>query len=535
MKKSATLGRVTLGERSEERNTYGMFEEQHIDGMIGIFITIGLTKKVRMQKNWSRSAHDNYPLVQKCMSVLLQLGWWGRDRRGSKGTGAPRKVEDSPPSTAPLFHVRAVWELEEILNTAWAANVECDNWLSYDEQMIKTVSKYSSKVSFYCPAKPIKHGMKLLAACDITGYCLTSSVDGGMKGDPKLRPYMDCPLGRATRHVLHVLLGECGVLRQKIDGSGVFIAMDNYFTSPTVFECLASYDIFAVGTCRADRTAGADAYLESLGRTIPNRGDMNLCRSGQVACVQWADSKGIFLISTIHFAQPAKGKEEAGGIDHIKPLPLSEVEAKKPIAPGGELEELELASTELATLSKVERAVWDEQKATLLMEKCNVARPNTVELLIREVEAKKPIAPGGELEELELASTELATLSKVERAVWDEQMATLLMAKCNVARPNKGGRRPASDNKPADPVWGSVTLKSGRLCLNPTCKTRSTKGCSCEQFCTRGDESGVFMCETCWKSPESHEQAAKAYWDGLSKGRNRKGFEWQRGSVETAG
>jgi len=57
---------------------------------------------------------------------------------------------------------------------------------------------------------------------------LTSSVDGGMKGDPKLRPYMDYPLGRTSRHVLHVMLNECAV--QKINGSGVFMAMDN--TSP---------------------------------------------------------------------------------------------------------------------------------------------------------------------------------------------------------------------------------------------------------------------------------------------------------------
>lgn len=166
--------------------------------------------------------------------------------------------------------------------------------------------------------------MKLLAACDITGYCLTSSVDVGYQGDPKLRPFQDCPLGRTTRHVLQVLLGECDVLRQKIDGSGVHIAMDNYFTSPTLFECLASHDIFAVGTCRSDRTAGADAYLDSLGRTIPNRGDMNFCRSGQVAFVEWKDSKEIFLVSTIHIAQPGtKVKQEARGIDHFKPLPLA--------------------------------------------------------------------------------------------------------------------------------------------------------------------------------------------------------------------
>lgn len=163
--------------------------------------------------------------------------------------------------------------------------------------------------------------MKQLAACDVKGYCLINSVDGGMKGDPKLRPYMDCPLGRTTRHMLHVLLGECEVLREKLEGSGVFIAMDNYFTSPTLFECLASHDIFAVGTCRANRTAGAQGFLQSLGRTIPNRGDMNFCRSGEVAFVQWKDSKDIFLCSTIHIAQPKPGSKS--GIDHFKPLPLA--------------------------------------------------------------------------------------------------------------------------------------------------------------------------------------------------------------------
>ena len=162
--------------------------------------------------------------------------------------------------------------------------------------------------------------MKQLALCDVKGYCLTNSVDGGMKGDPKLRPYLDDPLGRTTRHVLHVLLGECDLLRQKLDGSGVYLAMDNYFSSPTLFECLASHGIFAVGTCRSNRTAGAQAYLQNLGRTIPNRGDMNFCRSEEIAFVNWKDSKDISLTSTIHIAQP---KEDAGGINHFKPVPLA--------------------------------------------------------------------------------------------------------------------------------------------------------------------------------------------------------------------
>jgi len=67
IKKSATLGRTTLGERSEGSKNYGMFEERHIHGMIGISITMGLTRKVRMRKHWSRSIHDNYLLVRQCM------------------------------------------------------------------------------------------------------------------------------------------------------------------------------------------------------------------------------------------------------------------------------------------------------------------------------------------------------------------------------------------------------------------------------------------------------------------------------------
>lgn len=67
MKKSATLGRVTVGEPCEGRDTDGVFEERHIHGMIGISITMGLTRKVRMRKHWSRSPHDDYPLVRQCM------------------------------------------------------------------------------------------------------------------------------------------------------------------------------------------------------------------------------------------------------------------------------------------------------------------------------------------------------------------------------------------------------------------------------------------------------------------------------------
>lgn len=49
-------------------------------------------------------------------------------------------------------------ELEEILNKAWAENVDINQWLCYDGQMVKTVSRFAAGLMRYNPLKPITHG-----------------------------------------------------------------------------------------------------------------------------------------------------------------------------------------------------------------------------------------------------------------------------------------------------------------------------------------------------------------------------------------
>lgn len=52
-------------------------------------------------------------------------------------------------------------ELEEILNSAWSGNVDVNQWLCYNEQMVKTVATYAKRLSHYNPAKPISQGESL--------------------------------------------------------------------------------------------------------------------------------------------------------------------------------------------------------------------------------------------------------------------------------------------------------------------------------------------------------------------------------------
>lgn len=96
--------------------------------------------------------------------------------------------------------------------------------------------------------------------------------------------------------------------------------MDNYFTSPTLFECLATHDIFALGTCRLDRTAGAVQFWDSLDRNVHERGQMIFARSGEIAIVQWENSKDLILCSSIYIAHPSVDAAQYEGEDHFKPL-----------------------------------------------------------------------------------------------------------------------------------------------------------------------------------------------------------------------
>lgn len=135
-----------------------------------------------------------------------------------------------------------------------------------------------------------------------SGFTFVQSVDGGFLPDPVLRAYGACPMGRTTRTVLHVILKTCPALAKQIDGSGVKIGMDNYFTSPCLLLCLASHDIFAVGTVRKNRMGvdGALQFMAKQGMIVKKRGDMAFARSGNLVVVHWMDAADLTFCSTIH-------------------------------------------------------------------------------------------------------------------------------------------------------------------------------------------------------------------------------------------
>ena len=88
--KSGTLGGITLENPA--------FEDKHIYGMLGIMITMGLTKKDTMRKHWSLSVHDNYPLVRECMQRDMFELLYSRFVHCSDGNARKRELPNGEPN-----------------------------------------------------------------------------------------------------------------------------------------------------------------------------------------------------------------------------------------------------------------------------------------------------------------------------------------------------------------------------------------------------------------------------------------------------
>lgn len=149
----------------------------------------------------------------------------------------------------------------------------------------------------------ILSGIKIWGVACHTGYCFVGYSDAGFTGDPNLREWADCPLGRICRMVLFVLFHACQALATQLDGSGTYMATDSYFTSPILFACLAErYKMYAVGTLKSNirGLSVAKDFWAHRGRSTRKKGDMCFARFGNMVFTQWMDSKQVLFLSTVH-------------------------------------------------------------------------------------------------------------------------------------------------------------------------------------------------------------------------------------------
>lgn len=203
-------------------------------------------------------------------------------------------ASNNPPRGRPdhdrLAHIRHVLNVvRENCNRQYTPHKEC----AVDEAMIAFRGRLSFKQ--YMPAKPTRYGIKVWCRADSNNaYMNDFQVYTGKE--------QQAEVGLTTRVVLDLTTG--------IAGKHHVVNMDNYFTSPDLFERLYEMDILARGTARVNRRDFPKNLL--CDKDVTQRGQFVACQKQEMTAVKWKDKKIVNFLST------AESGLQVGAVDRKK-------------------------------------------------------------------------------------------------------------------------------------------------------------------------------------------------------------------------
>ena len=220
--------------------------------------------------------------------------------------------EDALPVNHPnhdkLFKIRPVIET---LVSAWQDAYYPGKHLSVDESIIAFKGKCSWVV--YKPQKPHKWGMNAWVLTDATnGYVYNWSLYTGKSVNEE--PQADVGL---THRVVTDLVDV-------VYDKGHIIYMDNYFSSPALFDELADNQTGACGTLRTNRRGVPDAVKSAKLK----KGDPHLAvRDEKKLFIAWYDRRQVNLLTTVHndrlFAKEVRCKDPRNNNRRVVQKPMA--------------------------------------------------------------------------------------------------------------------------------------------------------------------------------------------------------------------
>ena len=185
----------------------------------------------------------------------------------------------------PLFKVRPVLSR---VTRSFRSLYHPRQQVAIDEQMIAFKGRFSFKQ--YLPKKPMKWGLKAFVLAEsATGYVFEYDVYMGKHRTADSSVEDDEADATGTEGVVRKLVRHLGA------GHRVF--MDNFYSSPKLFQHLASSQRMAsVGTVRINRRGLPQAVKQRVAKGDPPR----FWRKGPLMALSWMDKMKVTLLSTIH-------------------------------------------------------------------------------------------------------------------------------------------------------------------------------------------------------------------------------------------
>ncbi|XP_061079005.1 piggyBac transposable element-derived protein 4-like [Conger conger] len=258
---------------------------------LSIILFSGLARTHSRADYWRREWPYNFSFPKSTMSRdrfeaifwSLHLSDVTEDEENEKKRGTPQFDK--------LFKIKPLYgEIVNTCNSLFQPNKD----ISVDERMVASKARIGFRQ--YMKDKPTKCGYKLFVLADSkTGYtCNFFVYQGKDESKVKQRGPKEDGLSLSVTSVMDLM-------RFDLLGKGYHLYVDNFYTSPVLFNKLAQNHIAACGTIRANREGFPRTTTNDFPKN-PERGDMRWIRKGNLLFVRWVDTKIVNVCSSFHKA-----------------------------------------------------------------------------------------------------------------------------------------------------------------------------------------------------------------------------------------
>ncbi|XP_065844140.1 piggyBac transposable element-derived protein 4-like [Oscarella lobularis] len=216
---------------------------------LGVTLLMGLLKLPRLEDYWQKS----FPYLKTQIPVVFSKTRYEQLKRFLHVSDIAADLQATA-STAPRDKLMKVRPLIKHCLEKFKSSFKLAKNITVDEAMIPYKGRWSIKQ--YMKDKPTKWGIKVYVLADaLTGYIWNFFIYVGKAAAQGVEPVE----GLCSRAVLD-LVDDCHY-------KGHVLFVDNYYTSPYLFEKLFYYDIYATGTARVNRSG----YPKSLKKQLPKK------------------------------------------------------------------------------------------------------------------------------------------------------------------------------------------------------------------------------------------------------------------------
>ena len=221
---------------SKGRRNWVPVNRDDIWAFLGIILYMGIVRISQINRYWSRR-RVGQPAVKECMTQARFWSIWSN-----------LHVVDNSQLPVGAGLSDKLGEVLTVLGDTFATSYLPGQELCVDESMIKYKGKVKrGRVSM--PRKPIKKGFKVwCCCCACCGYLHTFRVYGG-------KPASGTERGLVMKVVQDLL--------DPFEGLNHVVYMDNYFTSGSLVDVLASKQIYTAGTIK-QRSEGFPESLKGI-------------------------------------------------------------------------------------------------------------------------------------------------------------------------------------------------------------------------------------------------------------------------------